>query len=97
MILSGIAIRSRSASVRDYRLKSAGRSMPSSDTPLFPNSKGVQFMKEIAVIVPSYNNRQWYERNLSSVVAQDYHYIPMRLRDWFAPVTVIALEACIFP
>jgi hypothetical protein len=26
----------------------------------------------------------------------DRHYIPMRLRDWFAPVTVIALEACIF-
>jgi hypothetical protein len=23
------------------------------------------------------------------------HFIPMRLRDWFAPVTVIALEACI--
>jgi glycosyltransferase involved in cell wall biosynthesis len=30
-------------------------------------------MKKIAVIIPSYNNRRWYERNLSSVVAQDYH------------------------
>src|SRR5689334_2918445 len=30
-------------------------------------------MKKIVVIIPSYNNRQWYERNLSSVVAQDYH------------------------
>jgi glycosyltransferase involved in cell wall biosynthesis len=30
-------------------------------------------MKKIAVIIPSYNNGQWYERNLSSVVAQDYH------------------------
>jgi glycosyltransferase involved in cell wall biosynthesis len=29
-------------------------------------------MKKIAVIIPSYNNRQWYELNLSSVVAQDY-------------------------
>jgi len=29
-------------------------------------------MKKITVIVPSYNNCQWYERNLSSVVAQDY-------------------------
>jgi glycosyltransferase involved in cell wall biosynthesis len=29
-------------------------------------------MKRIAVIVPSYNNRQWYERNLSSVLAQNY-------------------------
>jgi glycosyltransferase involved in cell wall biosynthesis len=29
-------------------------------------------MKKIAVIIPSYNNRQWYERNLSSVAAQDY-------------------------
>ena len=27
----------------------------------------------------------------------DQHHIPMRLRDWFAPVTVIALEACISP
>jgi glycosyltransferase involved in cell wall biosynthesis len=47
--------------------------MPSSDMPLFPNYKGVQFMKKIAVIIPSYNNRQWYKRNLSSVLAQDYH------------------------
>jgi glycosyltransferase involved in cell wall biosynthesis len=47
--------------------------MPNSDMPLLPNSKGVQFMKKITVIIPSYNNRQWYERNLSSVVAQDYH------------------------
>jgi glycosyltransferase involved in cell wall biosynthesis len=30
-------------------------------------------MKKIAVIIASYNNRQWYERNLSTVVAQDYH------------------------
>jgi glycosyltransferase involved in cell wall biosynthesis len=29
-------------------------------------------MKRITVIIPSYNNRQWYECNLSSVVAQDY-------------------------
>ena len=39
------------------------------------NSSGgaPRLMKKIAVIIPSYNNRQWYERNLSSVVAQDYH------------------------
>jgi glycosyltransferase involved in cell wall biosynthesis len=30
-------------------------------------------VKKIVVIIPSYNNRQWYERNLTSVVAQDYH------------------------
>jgi len=30
-------------------------------------------MKKIVAIIPSYNNRQWYERNLSSVVAQNYH------------------------
>jgi glycosyltransferase involved in cell wall biosynthesis len=29
-------------------------------------------MKEIVVIIPSYNNHQWYERNLSSVLVQDY-------------------------
>lgn len=29
-------------------------------------------MREIAVIIPSYNNRRWYERNLSSVLAQRY-------------------------
>ena len=29
-------------------------------------------MKKIAVIIPSYNNHQWYERNLSSVIGQDY-------------------------
>ena len=29
-------------------------------------------MKKIVVIIPSYNNRQWYERNLSSVITQDY-------------------------
>jgi glycosyltransferase involved in cell wall biosynthesis len=29
-------------------------------------------MKKIVVVIPSYNNRQWYERNLSSVVAQNY-------------------------
>jgi len=27
-------------------------------------------MKQIAVIIPSYNNRRWYERNLSSVLSQ---------------------------
>jgi glycosyltransferase involved in cell wall biosynthesis len=32
----------------------------------------MQFMKKIALIIPSYNNQEWYERNLSSVVAQDY-------------------------
>ena len=30
-------------------------------------------MKKIAIIIPSYNNCQSYERNLSSVVAQDFH------------------------
>jgi glycosyltransferase involved in cell wall biosynthesis len=29
-------------------------------------------MKNIAIIIPSYNNCQWYQRNLSSVIAQDY-------------------------
>jgi glycosyltransferase involved in cell wall biosynthesis len=29
-------------------------------------------MKKIAVIIPSYNNRQWYQRNLSSVLDQHY-------------------------
>jgi glycosyltransferase involved in cell wall biosynthesis len=29
-------------------------------------------MKKIAVIIPSYNNRQWYEGNLTSVVVQKY-------------------------
>jgi glycosyltransferase involved in cell wall biosynthesis len=29
-------------------------------------------MKKIAVIIPSYNNQQWYKRNLYSVIAQDY-------------------------
>src|SRR6516164_7423409 len=29
-------------------------------------------MKKIAVIIPSYNNHQWYGRNLSSVIGQDY-------------------------
>src|SRR5437763_4136386 len=29
-------------------------------------------MKRIAIIIPSYNNQQWYDRNLSSVLAQDY-------------------------
>jgi glycosyltransferase involved in cell wall biosynthesis len=30
-------------------------------------------VKKIVVIIPSYNNREWYERNLTSVVVQDYH------------------------
>ena len=29
-------------------------------------------MKRIAVIIPSYNNREWYKRNLCSVLAQHY-------------------------
>jgi glycosyltransferase involved in cell wall biosynthesis len=29
-------------------------------------------MKKIALIIPSYNNRRWYKRNLSSVLDQDY-------------------------
>jgi glycosyltransferase involved in cell wall biosynthesis len=29
-------------------------------------------MKKIVVLVPSYNNSRWYERNLSSIVSQDY-------------------------
>jgi len=29
-------------------------------------------MKKIVVVIPSYNNRRWYKRNLSSVLAQDY-------------------------
>jgi glycosyltransferase involved in cell wall biosynthesis len=30
-------------------------------------------MKKIVVTIPSYNNRQWFERNLSSIIEQDYH------------------------
>jgi glycosyltransferase involved in cell wall biosynthesis len=29
-------------------------------------------MKKIAIVVPSYNNHQWYERNLRSLCVQDY-------------------------
>jgi glycosyltransferase involved in cell wall biosynthesis len=29
-------------------------------------------MKKMVVVIPSYNNRQWYERNLFSLCAQDY-------------------------
>lgn len=29
--------------------------------------------KEIVVIIPSYNNQEWYERNLRSVFNQNYH------------------------
>lgn len=29
-------------------------------------------MKKIVVIVPSYNNSRWYERNLASIVSQNY-------------------------
>lgn len=29
-------------------------------------------MKKIVVVVPSYKNSKWYERNLSSIVSQDY-------------------------
>jgi glycosyltransferase involved in cell wall biosynthesis len=29
-------------------------------------------MRKIVVVIPSYNNRQWYERNLFSVCSQDY-------------------------
>jgi len=36
------------------------------------SGSAVQFMKNIAIIIPSYNNRQWCERNLASVIAQDY-------------------------
>jgi len=44
-------------------------------------------MKRLTVIIPSYNNRQWYERNLSSVVAQDYRnfraiYVDDCSSDW---------------
>src|SRR5438046_1146031 len=29
--------------------------------------------REIVIIIPSYNNENWYERNLDSVVNQRYH------------------------
>jgi glycosyltransferase involved in cell wall biosynthesis len=29
-------------------------------------------MKPMVIVIPSYNNRQWYQRNLSSVCAQEY-------------------------
>src|SRR5690242_10745172 len=40
--------------------------------PFLPTVTGVQSMKKIAVTIPSYNNRRWYRRNLSSVLAQNY-------------------------
>lgn len=30
-------------------------------------------MKSIVILIPSYNNRQWYKHNLVSLCAQDYH------------------------
>lgn len=29
-------------------------------------------MKNIVVVVPSYNNKKWYERNLASIISQNY-------------------------
>src|SRR5262245_52291872 len=29
-------------------------------------------MKKIAIVIPSYNNRQWYTQNLCSLCAQEY-------------------------
>jgi hypothetical protein len=29
-------------------------------------------MKPMAIVIPSYNNRQWYRQNLASVCAQAY-------------------------
>ena len=45
--------------------------MQSNDIPL-SELYGIRFMKKIVIIIPSFNNRQWYERNLTSVVAQEY-------------------------
>jgi glycosyltransferase involved in cell wall biosynthesis len=36
------------------------------------NCNGIQSVNKIAVTIPSYNNRRWYTRNLSSVLAQNY-------------------------
>src|SRR5580700_3348825 len=72
MILSGIAIRSRSASSGNIACQIQDPACQVATCPS-PTVKRSQFMKKIAVIIPSYNNRQSYERNLSSVVAQDYH------------------------
>ena len=47
--------------------------MPSSDVPRTSNCKRGQFIRKIAIIIPSYNNHQSYERNLCSVVAQEYN------------------------
>jgi cellulose synthase/poly-beta-1,6-N-acetylglucosamine synthase-like glycosyltransferase len=30
------------------------------------------YKKSVVVIIPSYNNAEWYDKNLSSVFAQDY-------------------------
>jgi glycosyltransferase involved in cell wall biosynthesis len=35
-------------------------------------SSGDTGMKPMAIVIPSYNNRQWYEQNLASVCAQKY-------------------------
>src|SRR3989304_6153185 len=29
--------------------------------------------KPIVVVIPSYNNKQWYQKNLDSVLTQNYH------------------------
>jgi glycosyltransferase involved in cell wall biosynthesis len=35
-------------------------------------SSGNTGMKPMVILIPSYNNRQWYEQNLASVCAQTY-------------------------
>jgi glycosyltransferase involved in cell wall biosynthesis len=35
-------------------------------------SSGDTVMKPMAIVIPSYNNHQWYEQNLGSVCAQEY-------------------------
>lgn len=32
------------------------------------------YEKSITIIIPSYNNKDWYRRNLDSVLMQDYHH-----------------------
>ncbi len=39
---------------------------------LFFSCIHASFQKEIVIIVPSYNNRDWYQRNLSSILLQEY-------------------------
>ncbi len=69
-----LLIRNIDSPINDFKKENNGlRTMAKQQLMHAPRYKTIAHEKKLTVVIPSYNNAQWYKKNLDSVFSQNYH------------------------